>query len=76
MKTLKGSVVSDKMTKSAVVEVTSIFRHPIYGKRVKRSARYIVHNELGAKVGDSVSIQETRPLSAKKRFVISQINKK
>ncbi len=76
MKTLKGIVVSDKMTKSAVIEVTTLYRHPIYGKRIKRSARFMAHNDIAAKTGDKVIIEASRPLSAKKHFIIKEILKK
>lgn len=75
MKILKGKVVSDKMTKTAVVEVTSLWQHPIYKKRVKRSKRFLADNTIGAKTGDNVLMQESRPLSKLKRFVINKINK-
>lgn len=73
MKTLKGLVVSDKMQKTAVVEVTTFWRHPLYQKRVKKSKRYLVQNDLGAKENDQVQIISTRPLSKLKRFAISKI---
>ena len=76
MKTLKGLVVSDKMTKTAVVEVTSVTRHPIYHKRVKRSKKYLADNQIAAKVGEQVTMTETRPLSRLKRWSIKEIIKK
>lgn len=75
MKILKGKVVSDKMQKTVAVEVTSLWQHPLYQKRVKRSKRYLAHNELEAKEGDQVVIKETRPLSKNKRWVVTKINK-
>jgi|WetSurMetagenome_2_1015567.scaffolds.fasta_scaffold655683_2 small subunit ribosomal protein S17 len=72
-KQLKGTVKSDKMTKSAVVEVSRLKVHPKYKKRTRVSNTFIVHNEIGAKTGDHVLIEETRPLSNKKHFIITKI---
>ncbi len=67
----KGVVVSKMGIKSVVVEVTYRERHPLYGKVVVRRKKYHVHDEADtAKVGDSVAIMETRPLSATKRWRI------
>jgi len=64
-----GVVVSDKGDKTIVVKVERRFAHPLYGKRVKRTKRYHVHDEQNEyKVGDTVSISETRPLSKTKRW--------
>lgn len=76
MKKLIGTVVSDKMMESAVVVVDSAWAHPLYKKIVKRSKKYLVDNKKKAKTGDKVVITESRPLSARKRFVISEIIKK
>lgn len=76
MKKLTGIVVSDKMQGSAVVVVDSAWAHPLYKKIVKRSKKYLVDNAKKAKTGDKVVITESRPLSARKRFVISEIVKK
>ena len=76
MKTLRGTVTSDKMTQTASVKVTSLWQHPIYKKRVKRSKKYLAQNDLGAKTGDEVIIKESRPLSKLKRFVIAEVIKK
>lgn len=75
MKQLVGKVVSEKMQKSAVVEIARIWRHPIYKKGVKRSKRYIVDNTISAHKGDKVALAQTRPTSGKKRFKISKILK-
>lgn len=70
-KTLKGKVVSDKMRKTAVVEVSRFFRHPKYKKYIKRSKKYKAHDENKEyKIGDNVVIEETRPLSKDKHFKI------
>ena len=76
MKKLVGTVISDRMQKSAVVVVESQWRHPLYKKTVKRSKKYLVQNDVTAKTGDSVVITETRPLSSKKRFIITEVIKK
>jgi small subunit ribosomal protein S17 len=63
-----GRVVSDKMAKTVVVEVQVSERHPLYHKNIKRAMKYKVHDEKKAsKVGDTVKIEETRPLSRDKR---------
>lgn len=73
MKKLTGTVISDKMTNSAVVMVESSWQHPLYKKTVKRSKKYLVENLLKAKTGNTVELTESRPLSAKKRFIITKI---
>lgn len=64
----KGKVVSDKMEKAVVVVVEHAFAHPTYKKRVKVTKHYKAHNEVGAKIGDEVMIEEVRPLSREKRW--------
>jgi len=72
-----GVVVSDKMDKTVVVRVTREFRHPLYGKRVKKSKKYMAHDELNqCQVGDVVKIMETRPLSRHKRWRVVEIIEK
>jgi small subunit ribosomal protein S17 len=67
----KGVVTSKMGVKSVVVQVSYRERHPLYGKIVTRTKKYHVHDEADtAKVGDTVSIIETRPLSATKRWRI------
>ena len=76
-RTVQGVVVSDKNDKTIVVLVETHKRHPKYGKRVKYSKKYYAHDENNeAKVGDTVTIMETRPLSALKRFRLVSIDKK
>ncbi len=72
---LRGAVVSDKMTKTVVVEINRLRKHPKYKKYFKITKRYKAHDEKGEyHVGDKVLIQETRPLSKEKRWkVISKI---
>jgi small subunit ribosomal protein S17 len=69
-----GLVVSDKMDKTVVVAVENRAAHPKYGKIVVRTQRYKAHDEENkCKEGDRVRIQETRPLSRTKRWVVSEI---
>jgi small subunit ribosomal protein S17 len=73
-KTREGVVVSDKMTKTRVVRIERVFRHPRYQRVITRSKRLKAHDEKNAsKVGDRVLIEETRPLSKEKRWRILQV---
>lgn len=64
---LQGIVVSDGMDKSVVVKVERKIKHPLYKKYIRRSKKYMAHDEDNSvKVGDKVSIRETRPLSKRK----------
>jgi small subunit ribosomal protein S17 len=68
---LQGIVVSDKQEKTLVVKVERRFTHPLLKKTVRRSKNYHAHDEIGSfKVGDTVSIEETRPISKLKRWVV------
>ena len=70
-KKLKGKIVSDKMDKTVIVEVSTLKKHPIYEKRFKTSKRYKAHNpENTHKVGEVVIIEETKPMSRDKRWKI------
>ena len=74
---IQGVVVSDKNDKTIVVLVETHKRHAKYGKREKYRKKYYAHDENNsAKVGDTVTIMETRPLSATKRFRLVSIDKK
>ncbi len=69
-----GIVVSDKMKKTIVVQVERLTRHPAYGRMLKKYTKFYVHDEKnGAKTGDRVVIQETRPLSRLKRWRLLRI---
>jgi len=68
-----GVVVSDKMQKSVVVAVERRVRHGVYGKMQRRTSRFMAHDEQGAKTGDTVAIVESRPLSARKRWVVARV---
>lgn len=70
-KRLIGEVVSTKMIKTVVVRVERRFSHPKYKKVIKRHKKYKVHNEkFNLKVGDKVLIEESKPISKDKRFVV------
>ncbi len=72
-----GTVVSDKMDKSIVVNVETRMPHPLYGKIVRRSRRYTAHDENNqCSVGDLVRIMETRPISRTKRWRLVEIVEK
>jgi len=73
MRTFKGRVVSKKQQKTATITVTRVVVHPVYKKRYKRSKKYQVHDELGVKVGDSVTFSASRPYSKLKRWKITEI---
>ncbi len=73
-KVREGLVVSTKMDKTAVVEVTRRSRHPQYDKTVQKAKRYFAHDETNdLNEGDRVRIVETRPLSAKKRWRVLEV---
>jgi small subunit ribosomal protein S17 len=72
-KVREGLVVSDKMTKTVVVEVEDRVQHPLYGKTIRRSTRYKAHDDGDAAVGDRVLLMETRPSSATKRWRVVEI---
>jgi small subunit ribosomal protein S17 len=70
-KILKGVVTSDKMDKTVVVKVSRFVEHKKYGKRIKKTKKYKVHDENNTKkVGDIVEIEETRPISKDKKFKV------
>jgi len=69
-----GRVVSDKMHKSVVVAVERQVRHGMYGKQQRLTSRFMAHDEANdAKVGDEVALVESRPLSRRKRWVVTRI---
>jgi small subunit ribosomal protein S17 len=70
---LVGKVTSNKMQKTVVVQVDSRHRHPLYGKVVSKASRFMAHDELGAAMGDTVRIVESRPISKRKRWVVEEI---
>jgi len=69
-----GRVVSDKMDKTIVVAVDSVRRHPLYHKRMTRTSKFLAHDESNScKPGDVVRIEESRPLSKRKRWVVREV---
>ena len=69
-----GRVVADKMDKTVVVSVERLRRHPIYNRVVRHSSKFKAHDaENNARVGDTVRIEESRPLSAEKRWTVVEI---
>ncbi len=69
-----GIIVSDKADRTVTVSVEALVRHPMYKKRVRRSKKFIVHDERNeARVGDTVRIIETRPLSKRKRWRLANV---
>jgi small subunit ribosomal protein S17 len=72
-----GVVVSDKMTKSVVVAVVRQVRHDVYGKAQRFTSKFTAHDESNElKVGDKVAIVESRPLSRRKRWVVTRVVEK
>ena len=69
-----GRVISNKMTKSVVVTVERQVRDAMYGKQLRRTSRFMAHDEKNeAQVGDRVALVQSRPLSARKRWVVTRI---
>jgi small subunit ribosomal protein S17 len=71
-----GTVSSDKMQKTVVVRVDRLVLHPKYRRYVRRTSKFMAHDDLGATTGDRVRIVETRPLSASKRWRVVEIVQK
>jgi len=73
-RTFVGKVISDKMDKTVVVEVTRLLKHPVYGKVVKRKKNFKVHDEgNAANVGDVVEFKECRPISKSKHATLIKV---
>jgi len=69
-----GTVVSNKMTKSVIVAVERQVRDGLYGKQLRLTSRFMAHDEHGdAKVGDRVALAPSRPLSRRKRWVVTRV---
>ena len=76
-KVREGLVISDKMDKTVVVEVEDRVKHPKYGKVIRRTRKYVAHDEENAcGIGDRVVLAETKPLSATKRWRVARIVEK
>ena len=74
-RTLNGVVCSDSSSKTIVVKVERTFKHPMYKKFIKRSKKYHAHDESNSfKIGDKVSIEETKPISKKKNWIVKGNN--
>jgi small subunit ribosomal protein S17 len=71
-----GVVASDKMQKTVVVRVDRLVMHRKYRRYVRRTSKFLAHDEMGSTVGDKVRIVETRPLSARKRWRVVEILQK
>ncbi len=73
-KVFVGKVISDKMDKTVTVAVTRLYKHPLYKKYIKRTTKLKAHDENNAcKIGDTVKVIESRPLSKTKRWVVLEI---
>src|SRR5690606_31234098 len=69
-----GRAVSDKMDKTGAVAVNYVRRHPLYHKRITRTSKFFAHDEAGnCKVGDLVRIEEIRPMSKRKRWIVREV---
>jgi small subunit ribosomal protein S17 len=69
-----GKVVSNKMDKTVVIAVDYVRRHPLYHKRITRTSKFMAHDENNSALpGDIVRIEETRPLSKRKRWIVREI---
>jgi small subunit ribosomal protein S17 len=75
-RTLTGRVVSDKMNKTVTVLIERKVKHAMYGKYIVKSRKYAAHNELSAATGDLVQIQETRPISKTKSWLVMAVLEK
>ena len=72
-----GRVVSSAMEKSVVVAVDRLFQHPFYGKTIRRTHKFMAHDESNeCRVGDKVKIEETRPLSKRKHWTVAEVIEK
>jgi len=70
-RTMTGKVISTSMTKTVIVQVVRTFAHKLYKKTVRKSHRFAAHNELpDIKVGDTVKMKETVPMSKRKHFIV------
>lgn len=75
MKIFTGKVISKKMAKTATVEVLRMIPHPVYGKRVKRTKKYQVHDEVGVNIGEMVQFVACKPISKLKKWKIVETKK-
>jgi len=76
-KMTEGVVVSDKMDKTVVIQVQTLVKHPLYGKVMKRTKKYKIHDENNeCRIGDIIRAMETRPLSKDKRWRLVEVIRK
>jgi small subunit ribosomal protein S17 len=73
---ITGVVVSDRMEKTVTVAVERQVRDALYGKTQRRTSKFLAHNEQEAKVGDRVAIVESKPMSRRKRWVVTRVVEK
>jgi small subunit ribosomal protein S17 len=73
MKGVTGIVVSDKMKNTVVVEVQRVIAHPVYHKRMRRSSKFHADNQIGAKIGQTVRLVATKPISKTKFWKVEEI---
>ena len=72
-----GFVTSNKMNKSVLVAVDRLVKHPLYGKTLRRTKKFMAHDEENqCKIGDKVKIEETRPMSKRKRWKVCEVLEK
>lgn len=72
-KQLTGTVISNQQTNTVTVEVSHLLPHPRYGKRIKKRKKFYAHCEFKVEAGDTVIIEETRPLSKTKNWRVVEI---
>jgi small subunit ribosomal protein S17 len=68
-----GTVIGTQMSKTVVVRVDRTVRHPLYGKVLHRSKKFLVHDERGCQKGDRVQIVESKPISRRKRWMVENV---
>jgi small subunit ribosomal protein S17 len=74
VRTLTGRVVSNRMDKTAAISVERVVKHPLYGKYIRRTTKLLAHDEANeCRIGDLVSIAESRPLSRRKAWKVVEI---
>jgi len=73
MKIFTGKVISTKMQKTATVDIVRVVIHPVYKKRYKINKKYHVHNEIGAKTGDTVRFKASKPYSKLKKWKLIEV---
>jgi len=72
-KVLTGKVIAATPPKTLTVLVETVYRHPKYGKVMRRRKKYLVHDEQGVAISSKVKIRETRPISKRKHFIVEEV---